>query len=43
MNTLVAIVSIFVIPFVIGWLYGRNGVDPYTTKGKAYYNTTKEK
>jgi len=37
----ILIASVVVVPIAIGWLYGRNDVDPYTTSGKAYYNTNK--
>lgn len=42
MEYLIVLVLVPTTAVVIGWLYGRNTVSPYTTKGKAYYNPTKE-
>jgi hypothetical protein len=39
---LLIVLMIPVLAVGIGWLYGRNDVDPYTATGKAYYNSNKE-
>lgn len=41
MEYVVAIVVVPVIAITVGWFYGRNTVNPYTTKGKAYYESNK--
>jgi hypothetical protein len=33
----VAIILSFFTPVVIGYIYGRNDIDPDTEEGKAYY------
>jgi len=37
MDYILIIGAALVLPFVIGWLYGRNLVNPNTPKGRAYY------
>lgn len=31
------VLYVVLIPFVIGYLYGKNNVDPNTIEGRAYY------
>ena len=40
MELLIALI-VPVLALGIGWLYGRNDVNPYTVAGKAYYNSNK--
>ena len=36
MNTMFAVFALILAP-VIGWLYGRNQIDPNTPEGRKYY------
>jgi hypothetical protein len=35
----VIVILAFSMPVLIGWLYGRNDIDPDTAEGKAYYSS----
>jgi hypothetical protein len=37
MDYLVVLISLLFIPWIVGWLYGRNQIDPNTPAGRAYY------
>jgi len=43
MEIALVIVAAVVLPAAVGWIYGRNGVDPNTVTGKAHYNNSEEK
>lgn len=34
----VVVILAFSMPVLIGWLHGRNDIDPDTPEGKAYYD-----
>lgn len=33
------LIATFILPFIIGYWYGKNDVDPNTVEGKIYYST----
>lgn len=37
MEYLIVLATVVVIPWAVGWLYGRNHIDPNTPAGRAYY------
>ena len=41
MNFLI-LIAIPVIAATVGWMFGRDNVDPNSTAGAAYYNTAKD-
>jgi hypothetical protein len=43
MEIALVILAAVVLPAAVGWIYGRNGVDPNTVTGKAHYNNSEEK
>ena len=41
-DLMTVLISVIVFPIMIGWIRGKNNVDPYTTKGLDYYNSSPE-
>ena len=38
MSYTIALALTILVPFLFGYIYGRNHVDPNTSEGKKYYN-----
>jgi hypothetical protein len=34
---LIVLLSIVIFPWAVGWIYGRNQVNPFTVQGKEHY------
>ena len=37
MDILTVLLSLIIFPWFIGWIYGRNQVNPFTVQGKEHY------
>lgn len=42
-DLMVVLLSVIVFPIMIGWIRGKNNVDPYTIRGLNYYDSNPEK
>jgi len=38
MEYVIILFSAFILPFIVGYVYGKDGIDPNTGEGKIYYS-----